>query len=166
MKRFITPVLASIALLAACGQSEDPAARGSIAAATQGQPVMVSHCYLQVTKGAPRMEGNDTIPGTVDSLYIRLDILGELANGVYNWLPGEKDRMTGTFQGSIEDSVITALYSYSAEGQTQKQEVLFKMGPGGLRIATGELVLSEGVNLFKDKSKCSFGEPVPEVPCK
>ncbi|MGV9014123.1 MAG: hypothetical protein ACOH13_16140, partial [Flavobacteriales bacterium] len=77
MKRFIAPVVASIALLAACGQSESPDARGAIDASSEDQPAMQSHCYLQVTKGAPRMEGMDTIPGTVDSLYIRLDILGE-----------------------------------------------------------------------------------------
>lgn len=158
--------MAAIAVLAACGQSDKPSSRYNIDADAQGEPKMKTHCYLQVTKGMPRIEGSDTIPGTVDSLYIRLDILGELANGVYNWLPGEKDRLTGTFQGSMEDSVITALYTYTAEGMTQKQEVLFKMDNGGLRIATGEMAESEGVNLFKDRSQISYGDPVREIPCK
>ena len=130
---------------------------------SQDAPEMETHYYLKVTKGAPRIEDGATVPGTVDSLYIRLDILGELANGVYNWMPGEKDRMTGSFQGSIDDDLVTAVYTYSAEGRTAKQEVLFKVEDGQLRIATGDMETSEGVTLFKDKSQVTYGEPIPEV---
>ncbi len=162
----LTTAIAALTLLAACSQPEDPSSRYNIDANAKGDPEMESHCYLQVTKGEPRIEGGDTVPGTVDSLYIRLDILGELANGVYNWLPGEKDRMTGSFQGSIDDDLVTAVYSYSAEGRTAKQEVLFKVEDGQLRLATGAMETSEGVTLFKDKSQVTYGEPIPEVNCK
>lgn len=166
MKSLWAPTFAAFTLLAACGQSEQPSSRYNIDANDQGEPVMETHCYLRVTKGAPSIQGDDTIPGTVDSLYIRLDILGELANGVYNWLPGEKDRMTGSFQGSIDDDLVTAVYTYTAEGRTAKQEVLFKVGDGQLRLATGAMETSEGVTLFKDRSQVNYGEPIPEVDCK
>ena len=151
-------------LFLSCGHSEKKD-RYSIDANAQGEPVMESHCYLQVTRGAARIEGADTIPGPVDSLYIRLDIFGELANGVYNWLPGEKDSKTGSFMGTLENGIVTALYKYDAEGMYAKEEVLFTVESGGLRIGTGELVESEGVWLFKDKSRAEFGELIPEVPC-
>ena len=155
-----------MAVLLACGQPDAPSSRYNVDLSAKDEPEMESHCYLQVTKGEPRIEGSDTIPGTVDSLYIRLDILGELANGVYNWLPGEKDRMTGSFQGSIDDDLVTAVYTYSAEGRTAKQEVLFKVEDGQLSVAIGAMETSEGVTLFKDKSQVTYGEPIPEVNCK
>ncbi|HQV37459.1 MAG: hypothetical protein IPL81_05430 [Flavobacteriales bacterium] len=166
MGRLLAPVVAGIALLAGCGQPEQPSSRYDIDANAQGEPEMETHCYLQVAQGAPRIEGRDTIPGPVDSLYIRLDILGELANGVYNWLPEEKDHMIGSFQGSIDGDEVTAVYTYTAEGATGKQEVLFKVEDGQLRVATGEMETSEGVILFKDKSQVTYGEPIPKVDCK
>ena len=164
MHRFITILIPAL-FLSACGQ-QDKADRYDIDANAKGEAVMLTHCYLQVTKGAPRIQGRDTIPGSADSLYIRLDILGELVNGVYNWLPQEKDRMTGSFQGSIDDGVATAVYTYAAEGETGKQEVLFKVEDDQLRVATGEMEVSQGVTLFKDKSQVTYGEPIPEVDCK
>ncbi|MEO8732805.1 MAG: hypothetical protein ABI373_00605 [Flavobacteriales bacterium] len=164
MLRWLVPT-AALLLITACGHSEQKS-RYSIDASAKGEPVMDSHCYLQVTRGTARIEGGDTLPGPVDSLYIKLDLLGELANGEYNWVPQEKDRMKGYFQGSFEDSLVTAVYTYTAEGKTQKMEVLFKIEDRSLRVATGEMEESEGVYLFKDKSQVSYGEPIPEVNCK
>lgn len=164
MFRNIVSLLSACILLVACG-TPDPATKDTAHANTQEKPVNVSHCYLQVTKAPPVVVDADTFPGTPDSLYVRLDILGELVNGVYNWLPGEKDSKTGSFTGTLENGTVTALYTYDSEGMTAKEEVLFKVESAGLRIGTGELVESEGVWLFKDKSKASYGDPVPEVPC-
>ncbi len=162
----LAPAVAAIALLATCGQPEESTSRYNIDANAQGEPEVETHCYLRVTKGAPSVEDGLTIHGTVDSLYIRLDILGELANGVYNRLSEEKDHMTGSFQGSIDDDLVTAVFTYTSEGMTGKQELLFKVEDGQLRVATGAMATSEGVTLFKDKSQVTYGEPVQEVDCK
>lgn len=159
----ISFLIASI-LLMACDDS-GPAANDAAGLKIKEAPVNVSHCYLQVTTSPPVVSGTDTFPGTTDSLYVRLDILGELVNGVYNWLPGEKDSKTGSFTGTLENGTVTALYTYDAEGMTAKEEVLFKVEDSGLRIGTGELVESQGVWLFKDKSQAGFGTLVPEAPC-
>jgi len=164
MTRWLAPITALL-LITACGHSEKKS-RYSLDANANGEPVMESHCYLQVTRGAARVEGKDTIPGPVDSLYIKLEVLGELANGAYNWLPQEKDRMKGYFQGAIDDSLVTAVYTYTAEGKMQKREVMFKMEDKSLRVATGEMEESEGVYLYKDKSRVTYGGPIPEVNCK
>lgn len=166
MDRLLTPIAVAFALLAACGQPEQSSSRYNIDANANGEPVKETHCYLQVKKSAAVVQDGDTIPSTVDSLYIRLDILGELVNGIYNWLPEEKDQMTGSFQGSIADDLVTAVYTYTAEGETGKQEVLFKLEEGQLRMATGDMETSEGVTLFRNKSRVTYGEPVPEVDCK
>lgn len=162
----LTSLIAAITLLSACGQPEKPNSRYTIDANATGEPEMESHCYLEVSHRTPVIEGLDTLPATTDSLYIRLDILGELVNGVYNWLPEQKDHMTGAFQGSIDDDLVTAVFTYNSEGVTAKQEVLFKVEDGQLRTATGAMETSEGVTLFKDKSQVTFGEAIPEVNCK
>lgn len=164
MFRPSTSALSACILLMACG-TPDPPTKGTTPANTKEAQVNVSHCYLQVTQHPPFVVDADTFPSTPDSLYIRLDLLGELANGVYNWLPGEKDSKTGSFTGSFENGIVTALYTYTAEGMTAKEEVLFQLEGNGLRIGTGELVESEGVWLFKDRSLAVYGNPLPEVPC-
>jgi len=146
-------------LMGACQQ-------GSPAGSDPGTPLQpTTHCYILVTRGAPEMHGTSLVPGPVDSLDIRMDVLGELVNGVYNWLPQEKDAMTGTFTGTLENGLVTALYSYTAEGMTARQEVLFKLEEDGLRAGHGELVEREEVWVFKDRSLAEFGDLVPEVDC-
>ena len=165
MVRHIAFIAATSLLLGSCGQPESTG-RAAGENTVTSHPENESHCYLQVTKGAPAVHGTDTIPGAVDTLSIKLDVLGELANGTYNWHPQEKDRKSGSFTGTLENGTVTALLTYTAEGITAKEEVLFKLETGGLRVGTGQLVQSEGVWLFKDKSQVSYGNPLREVPCK
>ncbi len=155
-------ILLCIPLLAAC--TPPGAKTGNAGDQAPAQPANEAHCYLQITQNPPMVVDADTFPGTPDSLYIRMDLVGDLANGVYNWLPGEKDHMTGTFQGSREGNVITALYTYNAEGMTGKTEVIFRMQQGGLQVATGEMT-GDSIQVFKDKSKVTYSTLIPEVPC-
>ncbi|MEO7080025.1 MAG: lipoprotein [Flavobacteriales bacterium] len=166
MIRRFAPFVTAVLLLAACGQTGPEVKGGGKNTGPGKELVNETHCYLQVTHGAPVVSDTGLAPGPVDSLYIRMDVLGELVNGVYNWLPGEKDAMTGTFTGTLENGVVTALYTYRAEGETAKQEVLFKLADNGLLVGNGDLVKDQGVWLFKDKSRAEYGEAVPEVDCK
>ncbi|MBS1547978.1 MAG: hypothetical protein JST38_14535 [Bacteroidetes bacterium] len=150
-------------LLAACGIPAPD--QGQAPGSAHPQPETETRCYLRVTKNPPVVVDADTFPGTPDSLYVRVDLVGELANGVYNWLPGEKDHITGTFTGSVSDNVITALYTYHAEGMAGQQEVIFRMDPNGLRVATGEMTGNDSLQVFKDKSAVTYSDPVPAVPC-
>lgn len=148
-------------LLGSCTPQADPFAGMNTAV----ESLPVSHCYLQVTTGAARASGTDTIPGPVDSLWISMDVVGELVNGEYRWLPAEKDRKTGTFTGTLENGVVTALLTYTAEGMNAKEEILLRPEAGGVRVGSGELARSEGVWLFKKKELATYGDLVPEVPC-
>ncbi|MBZ0207034.1 MAG: hypothetical protein K8H89_11970 [Flavobacteriales bacterium] len=165
MNRPLVPLVALLLLLGACGQA-GPDARGIGGdTGTAEEPMHETHCYLQVTHGAPEVRDTGLVAGPGDSLFIRMDVLGELVNGVYKWLPLEMDAVTGTFTGTLENGVVTALYTYSSEGETAKQEILFKLAEGGLRIGNGELVQDQGVWLFKDKGQAEYGDAIPEVPC-
>ncbi len=162
----LLPLVAMVLLFGACGQAGSEKKRGSNNTGTTKEAVNETHCYLQVTHGSPEVSDTGLAPGPVDTLYIRMDVLGELVNGVYNWLPEEKDALTGTFTGTLENGVVTALYTYNAAGETAKQEVLFKLADGGLRVGNGKLVKDQGVWLFKDKSQAEYGDAVPEVDCE
>lgn len=158
-----TRLLLYVSLLAAC--TPPGVKTGNAGDKPPAQPANEAHCYLQLTQNPPMVVDADTFPGTPDSLYIHLDLVGDLANGVYNWLPGEKDQMTGTFVGNREGALITALYTYHAEGMTGKIEVIFRMEQGGMRVGQGEMT-GDSIQVFKDKSKVTFSELIPEVPCQ
>lgn len=122
-------------------------------------------CFLQVTQGAPIISGMDTTPGISDSLLIQLTIKGTAVTGILHWLPAEKDRMTGTLEGSLQDSIITAIYTYQAEGVTAKEERIFRLEPDTLRMKAGELVERDGVWVLKSPEEAPYSTSVPKVLC-
>lgn len=155
----ILALLTPMALLAMACQEQGPAANSTGASAGSAQ------CFLQAAPGSPIVLDGDTLEQAWDTLYIRMDVLGELVNGVYNQLPYEQDPTTGTFTGTLENGVVTALYTYTTEGMETRQEVLFKLVDGGLRIGQGELVEREGAWVFKDKGQAEYGPVVPQAEC-
>lgn len=161
MPRTSIPLL--VAILTSVGCSGPPASEGD--ASLREQAPTISRCFLQVTAGEPMVVDGDTLESPVDSLVVQLDITGELVNGRYEWLPQEKDHMTGSFTGHLENGLVTALYSYATEGISGKQEVLFKLEATGLRIGSGDMVEDQGFSVFRDPSKAVFGPLVPQVDC-
>ena len=162
MDHKLTGTFLAFVLFAACDQAEKPATQDPAVV----NAIPETHCYLQVTQGASRVEGKDTVPGPVDSLYIKMDVVGDLVNGEYKWLPQEKDRKTGSFTGTLEDGEATLLLTCMVEGTAAKEELLLKPEANGIRVGSGQLVESEGVWLFKDKSQAAFGELIPDIPCQ
>lgn len=161
MPRTVIPLL--VAIMAFVGCSGPSASEGD--ASPPEQAPTISRCFLQVTTGEPMVVDRDTLKGPVDSLVVHLDITGELVNGRYDWLPQEKDHMTGSITGHLENGLVTALYTYQAEGTTGKMEVLFRLEDDGLRIGTGDMVEAQGYSVFRDPSKAIFGPLVPPVDC-
>jgi 3-hydroxybutyryl-CoA dehydrogenase len=153
--------LAGLAWLCSCGTAGTSA--GSSEQKTEDLPS--AHCYLSITVGQPRVEGQDTVPGAVDSMWLKVNVLGDLVNGTYRWQPQEKDAKMGSFTGTLENGTITALLSYEAEGRPGQEEMVMKVDSGGLRIGSGERVEEQGIWLFKDKGALAFGPLVPETTC-
>lgn len=161
MGRGACALLLAALLGVACSGTNAPQEAPQLAA----QPPVQAKCFLQVTPGEPIVVDGDTLERPVDSLMIHMDLIGELVNGTYDFLPQETDPVQGSFTGTLENGLVTALFTYTTEGTTGKQEVLFRLEDGGLRIGNGEMTEAEGISVFKDKSKAAFGELVPESAC-
>lgn len=162
MNRLMAALVVAGLWYSACGRSSS---RPPVITGTgTDRPENVTRCFLQVTQATPSVAGMDTIATTADSLVVRMNLLGDLVNGIYEFTPGQKDRLSGTFQGHREGDLITALYTYQAEGTTGQVEVLFRLEPNGLRIGTGELT-GDSIRVFKDRSNAIFGPLVPAVAC-
>lgn len=158
------PVSAGLALLllAACTPSakEAPAAQPWAGDRETG-------CYALVGGSPPLVLGADTLTSSGDTLLLSLDLLGELANGTVERVRNGTRAKWGSFTGSVEDNVITVLYTSTRENnKVIKQEMLFRKDGSNLRIGRGEQLLVQGIWLFKDKSKAEFGPLVPAVACR
>jgi hypothetical protein len=121
-------------------------------------------CYLKVTTRPTTVTGTDTLPGTSDSLAVHLHIAGDQVTGHLSWLPGEKDRMTGSLLGTIHGSRIVAVYSYSAEGTTAKEEKIMRIDDQGLHLKSGELAEKDGIWMLADTAT-AYTETIPPAPC-
>ncbi len=122
-------------------------------------------CFLRVTRGEPIVTEEDTLP-VIDSLIIRLVIKNDSVAGVYNWLPSQKDRLTGSLKGTLKGDVVTAIHTYGAEGTTAREEKVMKIGADSIWIKHGELQEKEGVWVLEDKEAAQYTESAPKVNCK
>jgi len=121
-------------------------------------------CYLKVTQGEVTITDDENLEMLIDSLVLNLRIKNDSVTGVLNWLPSQKDKMTGTMVGTIQDDVITAIYTYEAEGTIAKEEKILKLDSARILFKTGELEERNGIWTLRDKA-APFSESIPKTPC-
>lgn len=121
-------------------------------AAEQRDPSMPSlSCYQWVS-------GKDT--AMLLFTIVDKSISGKL---VYKYF--EKDGAMGSFQGTMEGDVVTALYDYNIEGTQQIEEIVFKVSGDKVMRAKGELVDQAGKLVLKDRASASFDEVFNKINC-
>ncbi|HEY0975891.1 MAG TPA: hypothetical protein VGE21_00360 [Flavobacteriales bacterium] len=147
-------IAALAAILFACQGPAPPSAPGT---AAPTEPTR-ERCFLSVTRSA---DGS-----IADSLRMRLSFRGDRAEGTYEWLPQEKDRMVGTLQGSLRNDTLTAVYTYQAEGVRSREQRLFLLKAGEAVVLSGEMVEREGLWVLRDPARAMPGMTLPEVPCQ
>jgi hypothetical protein len=57
--------------------------------------------------------------------------------GEYHWLPAFKDERLGTFEGRIDDQLISASYEYTQEGRSQIIPITIRLEPGRAIVEGG-----------------------------
>jgi len=101
-----------------------------------------------------------------DLSELKLDIQGEEVRGILNILPYEKDASMGTLKGKKTGNIIRAEWTYVIEGNTQSEEVEFKLEGDKVFQRLGELEEKNGKFLLKETSKIEYSDPMLKIECK
>lgn len=108
-----------------------------------------------------------------DVSWAKLNITGDNVTGEFNYLPAEKDKKIGKFEGKVGavDKVAMArtadvMWKSMAEGMTVTEQLKIVFGEGTAQANFGEMVdRGDGVYVYKDESKLSFGQIMSDVDC-
>jgi len=97
------------------------------------------------------LKNGDTI-----SLVIQID--GEKVYGDLTYAWKEKDKNRGKVEGILRDSVLTADYTFSSEGQQSIRQVVFKLSAQRAVEGYGPMEEKAGKMLFVDSEKVAYDE--------
>ncbi|HUS01971.1 MAG TPA: hypothetical protein VMY77_09600 [Chitinophagaceae bacterium] len=105
-------------------------------------PVIIAGCYMMAFKQ--------------DTARLQLSIKDTIVTGELNYKWHAKDNNTGTFKGVLRDSLIFADYTFQSEGMVSVREVIFKIGPGKLQQAYGEMDEKNNMQVFKNRGELKY----------
>lgn len=108
-------------------------------------PILETGCY--------------TYEGNGNKVSLEITDISNTVLGNLDYALKEKDANTGTFAGTLQDSILIGSYSFSSEGSQSTREVAFLIKDGQLIEGYGEL--DETGTAFKDKSALSFSSSMP-----
>jgi hypothetical protein len=99
--------------------------------------------------------------------------LGDVATGSFNYVPAEKDKKTGDFNGTISPSkdvqgnlTIHGWWNASAEGTTNKEEIIINVGDSIAAVGFGEMKLqADGSYMYADPNNLSYQPPLQRTDC-
>jgi hypothetical protein len=114
-------------------------------------PVSTIRCFSKI-------EGNDTTAAEIT-------VNGEEVTGFYAWEPYEKDGAWGMIKGKIAGDIITADFTFMIEGNTQSEEVMFKLAGDNMTQAQGALDDKNGKMVFKDKAAVTWKDVFTKADC-
>lgn len=131
--------LPAVLLLWACSppDSATPAPGAADPGAATGP---LERCFREETRAANGA-------GDPDVLSLVLVVDGDRAHGEYRWLPAEKDRREGRFEGSVAGPLITATYEYVQEGQSGTTPITIRVANSQAVVAGGDAALGLGATL-------------------
>lgn len=148
---------ATALLVVACNEKKEE--KEVTVAAPEAKTPKTNMCYLEVTQSKDN-------PAIRDTMSLTVNIDGNKVTGTYNWLPYEKDKKTGTYEGQLQDSIVNAVYTYSAEGTSQKEELVFKLENNQAMIKSGELEEKGVVWKLKDPANANYNMSLKQTACK
>ena len=112
-----------------------------------------------------------TASGFNDVYSLKLTVAGDIATGELATSPAEKDKMTGTLEGTIapiseEAYLFTGKYMNSGEGMTNTDDRMIVLSATDAKIGYGETVLNaDGTYSYKDPSTLNYSLSIPRVDC-
>ncbi|HEX7905960.1 MAG TPA: hypothetical protein VF487_18940 [Chitinophagaceae bacterium] len=99
-------------------------------------------CYLLIN-------GKDT--ASLELGFDKGNVSGSLSYNIYG-----KDRNDGTFEGEINGDLLKVWYLFRSEGIMSVRQEIWKIVPGKLIPATGEVTVKGDTSLFTNTNKLIF----------
>ncbi len=96
----------------------------------------------------------------------RLNIDGNKVSGTLEYDYAEKDDTKGTLNGTLNNDIIMAEYTFMSEGQESVMEVVFKLQSNKLIQGYAEMEEQNGKLVFKDAVKLSFQNTFVRTNCE
>ena len=92
-------------------------------------------------------------------IEIKLQLIKKKASRTIEYALAKKDRNTGTFEGTFENNILIADYTFQSEGKKSVRQVAFQLHGEKLVEGYGE-VTADGTK-FIDISKIRFNSIMP-----
>ncbi len=91
-----------------------------------------------------------------DTASLQLETKGPIVRGSLTYNLYEKDRNDGTFEGEVQNDILTGWYLFRSEGIMSVRQVVWKIRPGYLWPATGNVISRNDSVFFSSPDKLSF----------
>jgi hypothetical protein len=150
MKALSVLILAVFAAAACKGPKEDSPVDAHFSPDSVAKAEIMEDCFQFV-------KGNDTIRLRIQPEEV--NVTGELAYLFY-----EKDKSWGTIEGTLQDSLLIAEYTFLSEGDTSIRQVVFKRFEEGWKEGYGEINEVDGVVVYKNIDSLDYSHEVNLVP--
>jgi hypothetical protein len=112
----------------------------------------IGGCYIQIFKK--------------DTANLQLDITRNNVTGPLTYRLYQKDINDGSIKAEIVDSVITGWYLFRSEGMLSVRQVAWKVRPGQLWPAEGEVIQRNDTTMFADPRSVKYDNSRPFVKIK
>lgn len=109
----------------------------------------IGGCYTQIFKR--------------DTVTMQIDITGNNATGPLTYKLYEKDMNDGSVKAVLSDSVIMGWYLFRSEGVMSVRQVAWRVKPGQLLPATGDVMQRNDSTVFSNPDKLRFDDKNPFV---
>jgi hypothetical protein len=101
-----------------------------------------------------------------DTANLQLQIKGSNATGPLSYNIYQKDRNDGSIIAEVADSLITGWYLFRSEGIISVRQVIWRIKPGQLWPAIGEIIQRNDTTMFANPDKLQFNSKRPFIKVK
>jgi hypothetical protein len=107
-----------------------------------------------------------------DKAQLSMDIRDNKVTGEFNWLPAEKDKKVGMFEGDVSvkkgeaSQTVHALWNTQAEGMMAVEELNIIYGAGVAAVGFGEMKDNgKGVYIYAHPDEISYAPNLSQTDC-
>lgn len=146
-------ILSSLVFLWACGQSSSVKNQHELPEDSNIDTAPQQRCFLRVDGTAQQ-----------DSTFVQIQFKGDSIEGIYNWIPYEKDGRKGTLKGKRVEDTLDVVWSYVQEGISDTLHTVFILEKDILKQQPFMINQENGREAL-DKN-ATFDIEYNEVPCR